>query len=41
MQHPTGYAVAADGRLHLASVAGYLGNPWALALFAHNQMAPW
>ena len=39
MQHPTGYAVAADGRLHLASMADYLGNPWAFALFAHNQMA--
>ncbi len=39
MQHPTGYAVAADGLLHLASMAGYLGNPWALAMFAHNQMA--
>jgi len=39
MQHPTGFAVAADGRLHLASMAGYLGNPWAFAMFAHNQMA--
>jgi cytochrome d ubiquinol oxidase subunit I len=39
MQHPVGYAVGADGRLHLASLAGYLGNPWALAMFAHNQMA--
>jgi cytochrome d ubiquinol oxidase subunit I len=39
MQHPVGYAVGADGRLRLANLAGYLGNPWALAMFAHNQMA--
>jgi cytochrome d ubiquinol oxidase subunit I len=39
MQHPTGYAVAADGRLNLASMGSYLGNPWAFAMFAHNQLA--
>jgi cytochrome d ubiquinol oxidase subunit I len=39
MQHPAGYAVAADGRLHLADMAAYLGNPWALVMFAHNQLA--
>jgi cytochrome d ubiquinol oxidase subunit I len=39
MQHPTGYAVAPDGRLRLASMAHYLCNPWAFAMFAHNQMA--
>jgi len=39
MQHPTGYAVAADGRLKLESMARYLDNPWAFAMFAHNQLA--
>jgi cytochrome d ubiquinol oxidase subunit I len=39
MQHPTGYALAADGRLHLASIQAYLENPWALVMFAHNQAA--
>jgi cytochrome d ubiquinol oxidase subunit I len=39
MQHPVGYAVAADGRLHLASLRAYLDNPWALVMFGHNQMA--
>lgn len=39
MQHPAGYAVAASGQLQLASLSGYLGNPWAFAMFAHNQMA--
>jgi cytochrome bd ubiquinol oxidase subunit I len=39
MQHPVGYAIAADGRLQLASISVYLGNPWALLMFAHNQMA--
>jgi cytochrome d ubiquinol oxidase subunit I len=39
MQHPTGYTTGADGLLHLASMASYLSNPWAFAMFAHNQMA--
>jgi cytochrome d ubiquinol oxidase subunit I len=39
MQHPVGYAQAGDGRLHLADMGAYLGNPWALLMFAHNQMA--
>jgi cytochrome d ubiquinol oxidase subunit I len=39
MQHPVGHAVGADGRLHLASLGDYLGNPWALVMFAHNQAA--
>jgi cytochrome bd ubiquinol oxidase subunit I len=39
MQHPVGYAVAADGRLHLADLGTYLGNPWAWIMFGHNQLA--
>jgi cytochrome bd ubiquinol oxidase subunit I len=39
MQHPVGYRVAANGTLQLASFAQFLSNPWALAQYAHNQMA--
>jgi cytochrome bd ubiquinol oxidase subunit I len=39
MQHPTGYAVGADGALHLASLSAFLLNPWAWVEFAHNQAA--
>src|SRR5262245_62028089 len=39
MQHPTGHAVAADGTMHLADLAGFLFNPWALVQYAHNQVA--
>ena len=39
MQHPVGYAVAADGTLALSNVGAFLLNPWALVQFAHNQCA--
>jgi cytochrome d ubiquinol oxidase subunit I len=39
MQHPVGHAVSADGTLGLVDVRAYLGNPWALWEFAHNQCA--
>ena len=39
MQHPVGYALAADGTLRLASLQTYLLNPWALIVFLHNQTA--
>jgi cytochrome d ubiquinol oxidase subunit I len=39
MQHPRGYAVAADGTLALNDVWAYLFNPWALVQMAHNQSA--
>jgi cytochrome bd ubiquinol oxidase subunit I len=39
MQHPVGYALAADGTLRLASLQAYLLNPWALVVFIHNQTA--
>src|SRR5580700_11464920 len=39
MQHPVGYRVEAGGALGIASLSGYLLNPWALVEFAHNQMA--
>jgi cytochrome d ubiquinol oxidase subunit I len=39
MQHPVGYRVEAGGALGVASLSGYLLNPWALVEFAHNQMA--
>src|SRR5256885_1628999 len=39
MQHPVGYAVAADGSLVISQVRPYLLNEWALIQFAHNQAA--
>lgn len=39
MQHPVGYAVAADGTLQLASFWAFLLNPWALAQYAHTMIA--
>jgi cytochrome bd ubiquinol oxidase subunit I len=39
MQHPVGYAVAADGLLRLESIWAYLLNPWAAVQFSHNQAA--
>src|SRR5262245_5528360 len=39
MQHPVGYAVAADGTLRLKRFAAYLLNPWGLVMFLHNQCA--
>jgi cytochrome d ubiquinol oxidase subunit I len=39
MQHPVGYSIAADGSLGIASVSGYLLNPWCIVEFAHNQTA--
>jgi cytochrome d ubiquinol oxidase subunit I len=42
MQHPAGYletGVGPDKVLGLASLGGYLFNPWAVIEFAHNQCA--
>ena len=39
MQHPVGYAVAADGTLRLESFSHFLLNPWAFVMFLHNQCA--
>jgi cytochrome d ubiquinol oxidase subunit I len=39
MQHPVGYAVAADGTLRLDDFGAFLFNPWALAQYAHNMMS--
>jgi cytochrome bd ubiquinol oxidase subunit I len=39
MQHPVAYLRAPDGTLQLESLAGLLGNPWAWAQYAHNQLA--
>lgn len=39
MQHPVGYAVAADGSLHLSDFWAFLLNPWAIKQYAHNMMA--
>lgn len=39
MQNPRGHAIAADGSLRIASLSGFLLNPWALVQFCHNQAA--
>ncbi len=39
MQHPVGYAVAADGSLQLASFWKFVLNPWAVWEYAHNMSA--
>ncbi len=39
MQHPVGYSIAPDGSLGIASVSGYLLNPWVIVEYAHNQTA--
>lgn len=38
MQHPQGHALE-GGRLVLADLGAFLGNPWAPVQFLHNQMA--
>ncbi len=38
MQHPVGHALAPDGTLVIQDLGAYLGNPWAWAQCAHNQM---
>ena len=39
MQHPQGYAVGADGTLHLADVGAFLFNGWVFWQYAHNMCA--
>ncbi len=39
LHHPVGYRQLADGSLVLDDVVAYLTNPWALAQYAHNQLA--
>src|SRR5580698_4570694 len=39
MQHPAGFVFAHEGSLRLASLGRFLLNPWALAMFLHNQCA--
>ncbi len=39
MQHPAGFAVGADSRLHLADAGAFLLNPWALWQYAHTMCA--
>ncbi len=39
MQHPVGYLRGADGVFALEDFWTYVLNPWALAQYAHNQMA--
>ena len=39
MQHPVGYRIEPNGSLGIASMSGYMLNPWAWVQFLHNQMA--
>ena len=38
MQHPVGYALAANGTLQLASFWGFVLNPWAIIQYLHTMM---
>lgn len=38
MQHPTGYRVAADGRVVLESFWGLILNPWTFWMYLHNMI---
>src|SRR3989442_5375065 len=37
MQHPVGYTLTADGRLHLSNYWAVLFNPWILAQYMHTM----
>lgn len=37
MQHPVGYAFAADGSVYLTSFSALLFNPWAIVQYMHNM----
>ncbi len=37
MQHPVGYVMAANGRLHIANYWAVLFNPWILAQYMHTM----
>src|SRR2546421_5424406 len=37
MQHPVGYTMAADGRLHLSNYWAVLFNPWIVAQYMHTM----
>lgn len=37
MQHPVGYTMTADGRLHLSNYWAVLFNPWILPQYAHTM----
>lgn len=39
MQHPVGHGRGVDGVFVIQDLWAYLFNPWALAQYAHNQMA--
>lgn len=37
MQHPVGYAIAADGTYQMARLAEFVFSPWAIVEYLHNQ----
>jgi cytochrome d ubiquinol oxidase subunit I len=39
MQHPAGFAVGADGNLHLVDVTAFMFNRWVFWEYAHNMCA--
>lgn len=39
MQHPVGYMMAANGRLHIANYWAVLFNPWIIAQYMHTMSA--
>ncbi len=39
LQHPTGHELGGDGVFRLLDLGAFVGNPWAVAEYLHNQMA--
>lgn len=39
LQHPVGHELGADGLFRLRDLGAFVGNPWAIAQYLHNQMA--
>ena len=39
LQHPQGHDLGPDGVFRLRDLGAFVGNPWAVAQYLHNQMA--
>ena len=39
LQHPQGHELGADGIFRLRDLGAFVGNPWAIDQYLHNQMA--
>ena len=39
LQHPAGHELGPDGVFRLRDLGAFVGNPWAISQYLHNQMA--